>query len=103
MKQVNENEFKQKVLEQKGLVFVDFYADWCGPCQMLKPVLEEVNEKYSEINIVKVNVDDNANLCGEYGIYSIPHVLIFKEGKLVDQFIGFRTAAQITELIEKLK
>lgn len=103
MKQVNKNDFKQEVLEQKGLVFVDFYADWCGPCQMLKPVLEKISEKTKEIQIVKVNVDDNANLCGEYGIYSIPHVLIFKNGLVVDQFIGFRTENQIDEIIEKLK
>lgn len=103
MIQVNEKDFKQEVLEQQGLVFVDFYADWCGPCQMLKPVLEEISENNKDIKIVKVNVDDNANLCGEYGIYSIPHVLIFKDGKIVEQFIGFRTLSQITDLIETLK
>lgn len=102
MKQVNENDFIQEVLDEVKLTFVDFYADWCGPCQMLKPILEEASNNYPNIKIVKVNVDQNASLCGEYNIYSIPHVLIFKDGVVVDQFIGYRTSEQIDEIIKKL-
>ncbi len=100
MKQINENEFKQEVLDEPKLTVVDFYADWCGPCQMLKPVLEKISEKYNNLKIVKVNVDDNHHLCEVYGIYSIPHVIMFKDGKVIDQFVGFKSENDVEEKIK---
>ena len=86
---VNESNFQQEVLEFKGQVLVDFWASWCGPCQMLSPIIEQVNHERKEIKVVKVDVDQNQNLALQYNISSIPAVLIFDEGKVVDTIIGF--------------
>lgn len=99
MKQINETDFKKEVLEEQKLTVVDFYADWCGPCQMLKPILEKISEENENVKIVKVNVDDNHHLCEEYGIYSIPHVIMFKDGKVVDQFVGFKSESDVENKI----
>ena len=86
---VNESNFQQEVLEFKGQVLVDFWASWCGPCQMLSPIIEQVNHERKEIKVVKVDVDQNQNLALQYNISSIPAVLIFDEGKVVNTIIGF--------------
>jgi thioredoxin 1 len=86
---VNESNFQKEVLEFKGQVLVDFWASWCGPCQMLSPIIEQVNHERKEIKVVKVDVDQNQNLALQYNISSIPAVLIFDEGKVVDTIIGF--------------
>ena len=88
---VNNSNFKNEVLEANGLVVVDFYADWCGPCQMLKPILEEISEERSDVKIVKLNVDDARDIAQEYSIFSIPTVLFFKDGKMVHKFVGFQS------------
>ena len=98
---VNNDNFKSEVLESNSLVVVDFYADWCGPCQMLKPLLEEISEERSDVKIVKVNVDNARELAIEFGIFSIPTVLFFKEGNLVDKFVGYIGKEAINELIDK--
>ena len=86
---VNESNFQKEVLEFKGQVLVDFWASWCGPCQMLSPIIEQVNHERKEIKVVKVDVDQNQNLALQYNISSIPAVLIFDEGKVVNTIIGF--------------
>ena len=88
---VNNSNFKNEVLEANGLVVVDFYADWCGPCQMLKPILEEISEERSDVKIVKLNVDEARDIAQEYSIFSIPTVLFFKDGKMVHKFVGFQS------------
>lgn len=98
---VNNDNFKSEVLESNSLVVVDFYADWCGPCQMLKPILEEISEERRDVKIVKVNVDNARELAIEFGIFSIPTVLFFKEGKLVDKFVGYISKDAINKLIDK--
>lgn len=79
--------FKNEVLEGNGIVLVDFWAAWCGPCKMLGPILDEVSEEV-ETKITKINVDDYPNLAAEYGIRSIPTMIVFKDGVKVDQLIG---------------
>ncbi|WP_297597007.1 thioredoxin [uncultured Cetobacterium sp.] len=96
---LNNSNFKSEVIEKKGIVLVDFWADWCGPCKMLAPVLEELSEE-TEAKICKVNVDESGDLAGDYGIRSIPTMIIFKDGVKVDQIVGLR---QKSELLEKLK
>ncbi|HAS79413.1 MAG TPA: thioredoxin [Fusobacteriaceae bacterium] len=81
-----------------GIVLVDFYADWCGPCKMLGPILEELSEEVTA-SIVKVNVDDNPGLSQRYGVRSIPTMIAFKDGEVVDQIIGL---VQKSALLEKL-
>ncbi|WP_418965087.1 thioredoxin [Cetobacterium sp.] len=95
---LNNSNFKSEVIESKGLVLVDFWADWCGPCKMLAPILEELSGE-TAAKICKVNVDESGDLAGDYGIRSIPTMIIFKDGVKVDQIVGLR---QKSELLEKL-
>lgn len=86
---ISEAEFTSKVLESDLPVLVDFFADWCGPCKMMSPVLEELSEEYAgKALIVKVNVDDNRDLSRTYKVMSIPNMILFKGGQKVDQIIG---------------
>lgn len=80
----------------KGRVLVDFYADWCGPCKMLGPVLEKIND----IDIIKVNVDKNEDLARKYGIMSIPCVILFDNGKEIKRNIGFMNEEKVKEFIK---
>ena len=89
IKNCNENDFENEVLKSNLPVLVDFWAEWCGPCKMLTPILEELsNEMKNEINIVKVNLDENQDLAMKYSIRSIPSLLLFKEGNLIDTKVG---------------
>ncbi|MGL5052898.1 MAG: thioredoxin [Cetobacterium sp.] len=96
---LNNSNFKNEVTESKGIVLVDFWAEWCGPCKMLAPILEELSEE-SIAKICKINVDESGDLAGDYGIRSIPTMIVFKDGIKVDQIVGLR---QKSELLEKLK
>ena len=89
IKNCNENDFENEVLKSNLPVIVDFWAEWCGPCKMLTPILEELsNEMKNEINVVKVNLDENQDLDMKYSIRSIPTLLLFKEGNLIDTKVG---------------
>ena len=84
-----EADFQTEVLESEVPVLVDFYADWCGPCKMMSPVLDQIsNELEGQIKIGKVNVDEDPNLAGAYKVMSIPNFVLFKNGQVVDQVIG---------------
>ena len=93
--------FAAAMAEKKTLV-VDFYADWCGPCRMLSPVMEALSEEMSgKATFVKINVDDNPDLAREYSIMSIPCVMVFKDGELAGKNIGFAPKDAMKEFIEK--
>ncbi len=86
---LNDDNFQKEVLESDIPVLVDFWASWCGPCQMLSPVVEELFEEYDgKVKIGKLNTEENAEITGQYGVISIPTLIIFKDGKPVDQIIG---------------
>ena len=95
--EINNDNFNDEVINYKGVVLVDFYANWCGPCKMLRPILEELS---SEVKIVSVDVDNNDKLAMSYGISSIPCVIKFKNGKEDARSIGFKTKEEIMEMIE---
>lgn len=86
---VTDADFEEKVLKDKGLIIVDFWAEWCGPCRMIAPILEELASEYSsKLKIGKLNVDENMRVTARYGIRSIPTLLFFKDGVQVDQVVG---------------
>lgn len=88
---LNSENFEKEVLNSNEPVLVDFYADWCGPCKMMAPVVEELaNELQDKAKVGKINVDENQNLAMEYNVMSIPTLIIFKEGKEFKRFVGVR-------------
>tara|TARA_Y100001978_G_C23418001_1_gene302382 strand:- start:147 stop:470 length:324 start_codon:yes stop_codon:yes gene_type:complete len=96
IKNCNENDFEDEVLKSNLPVIVDFWAEWCGPCKMLTPILEELSDEMkNEINVVKVNLDENQDLAMKYSIRSIPTLLLFKEGNLVDTKVGLLPKSEI--------
>lgn len=101
MKVIKESEFVNEI--NNGLVLVDFYADWCGPCKMLTPILEEINKENEDVRIIKVNIDDSRFLASYYQIKSIPTLVLLKNGQFLNKMIGFRPKKMIEELIENGK
>lgn len=101
VKQIGEEEFEDVVLNETSPVLVDFFADWCGPCKMLAPVLEELADDIGEqAVIVKVNVDENQELAMKYQVMSVPSVLIFKNREQIDSSVGFQSKEQLKELLK---
>lgn len=90
---------QEKIEDLKGIYLLDFYADWCGPCKMLGQVLETIED----VNIIKINVDEEEELAKEYKVMSIPNMFIVKDGEVVKQMIGFRSKDEILEEIELVK
>lgn len=100
MKIVNENEFQNEIKE--GVVFVDFFATWCNPCRMMGAVLEDVDKEISgKAKIIKVDVDQSENLAKTFGVMSIPTIIIFKDGQMVEKSVGFMQKDQCVTLIKK--
>lgn len=95
----DEGSFDEHVLQSKMPVLVDFYADWCGPCQMLTPVLEELARETPSTRIVKINVDHSRELAERYGVSAIPSVMVFRDGKLVSRYVGVANKTQLQSML----
>lgn len=101
MELINEKNFKEKT--SKGFVVVDFFANWCGPCRMLSPILEEVKDELKDkVEIYKVNVDDEENLARQFGVMSIPCLFFFKNGEMVEKQVGLVNKDVLVSKIESL-
>lgn len=101
--EVNEDNFKEEVLNAEVPVVVDFWAPWCGPCKMIAPVLEELaEENEGDLKVAKVNVDDNQGLARKYQVSSIPNLVFFEDGESVDRQVGFSSKEDLVEKINDL-
>lgn len=101
-KEITDATFSQEISE--GLVLVDFWAPWCGPCRMQAPILDQLSQKYdeTELKITKLNVDDNPQTAASFGVMSIPTLLFFKDGELVEKRVGVQSKPALEEIVAKL-
>ena len=101
---VTKENFETEVLSSELPVLVDFWADWCGPCRMVAPILEEMaRDLEGKIKVGKVNVDEQGELAAMFGVSSIPTMIVFKDGKAVAKSVGYRPKAEITAMVESAK
>ena len=99
---VTDSTFEQEVLNAKDSVLVDFWADWCGPCHTVSPVIEELGGEYQgRLRVAKVNVDENPEAPARFGIRSIPTLMLFKDGELKEKVVGVQSKSQLNSLINR--
>jgi len=96
---ITQNNFNEEVLQSNTTVLLDFWASWCGPCKMLAPVLEEIAAERADLKIGKINVDEQPQLASQFGIMSIPTLLVFRDGKQVNQGIGYMPKENVLKLL----
>ena len=98
---VNRDNFDEEVLNFDGRVLVDFWAEWCGPCMMLSPLVDEVSDELDDVKFCKVNSDEARDLALEYGIMTIPNLLLFENGELINQSVGYIEKQDIIDFVTK--
>ncbi len=92
--------FRKEVLEYEGTAMVDFWASWCGPCQMVGPIIEEIANEVSDVKVCKVNVDEQPDIAGKYNVMSIPTIIIFKNGEPVNVSVGAKPKPELLALLK---
>lgn len=98
MLKITKNEFEKEVVQSEKPVLIDFYADWCGPCKMLSPIVQQISEENPSIKVVKVNVDEEGELAARFGVMSIPTLVVMKNGNVTNTSVGYRTKADILKM-----
>jgi thioredoxin 1 len=98
---VNDQNFQQEVIQSSRPVLVDFWAEWCGPCRSIAPALEQLAEQYDGVAIRKLNVDDNPQVTGDLGIRSIPTLMLFQDGTLMETLVGSQSRGNLEAMIKK--
>lgn len=96
---ITDNNFDEEVLNYDGKVLLDFYANWCGPCKMMSPIIDQIAEEKDNIKVGKVNVDDNQKLSVKYNVMSIPTIILFENGNAIKSFIGVRDKQEIIQAL----
>jgi len=96
---ITEQNFNEEVIQSDKPVLIDFWASWCGPCRMIAPIIEEIADERSDIKVGKVNVDDEVALATQFGIMSIPTLVVMKNGELVNKLVGVRPKDQILQML----
>ncbi|MFH1826248.1 MAG: thioredoxin [bacterium] len=100
-KEISDAQFGQEVLQNQGVVFVDFWAPWCGPCRMMAPVYDKMAEKYPGIKFCKINTQEQVEQAGKLGVSGIPCIIVFKNGQEVERLVGFRPEPAFEEAVKK--
>ena len=96
---LNEQNFEKEILNSTGTALVDFYADWCGPCKMIAPIIDEIAQERTDVFVGKINVDDNQELAARYNVFTIPTLIVFKDGKETERISGLNTKNKILSLL----
>ncbi|MBR3838901.1 MAG: thioredoxin [Clostridia bacterium] len=97
---INNNNFEHEVLKSDRPVLLDFYADWCGPCKMVSPVVDQIAKEHPEYKIVKVNVDEQPELASKFNVMSIPALFVVKNGEIVNKSVGAKPKSKILEMLK---
>ncbi len=97
---ITKENFESEVLDSEKTVLLDFYADWCGPCRMVSPIVDAIAEEHPEYKVGKINVDEQGELAQQFGVMSIPSLFVVKNGEVANQAVGAKTKAQILDMLK---